>query len=316
MRWFGILAVVGMAALVGGELIARHGYGLGDPPLSVGDQDIDYIFRPNQHCSRFGNRIWYNDLSMRMDADVSGAAPARRKLFVVGDSVVNGGALTDQDDLATSILQHEFPKWLVCNVSAGSWGPGNYVAYFRRHPSLVGTNDVLFLEVASHDLWEDDPRDGAGKIVGVDVSFPARRPFCALSDGWFRYALPRLRRWMQMTPNGKGEEGVGDAIPKIGQEHSSQEAENTRATYNLDCCRWLFGLPFAKKFLVIHRTADEWRNGKIAAGESAFVRCAKKAGVPVVLLRLEPGKDYRDTIHLNKNGQAKLARAIAKAMCP
>ena len=96
--------------------------------------------------------------SMRCAFPVSERETTNR-VFVVGDSVVNGGVLTDHADLATTLLQDAFPQVQVCNVSAGSWGPGNYTAYFRKHLNLIGSNDVLFVEVNSHDLWEDNRKD-------------------------------------------------------------------------------------------------------------------------------------------------------------
>jgi len=56
-KWGLLVAVV---ALVGGEAVARYGLGLGDPPLSMAHTDIEYVFRPNQECLRFGNRVAYN----------------------------------------------------------------------------------------------------------------------------------------------------------------------------------------------------------------------------------------------------------------
>ena len=54
------------------ELFSRYYLGLGNPPLCIADQEIDYIFAPNQDCNRVGNRIVYNNVSMRCDFDVMG----------------------------------------------------------------------------------------------------------------------------------------------------------------------------------------------------------------------------------------------------
>lgn len=60
----------GVSVLVVAELVSRYWLGLGDPPLVIGDPGVDYIFATNQNCNRFGNRIIYNDASMRCDFDV------------------------------------------------------------------------------------------------------------------------------------------------------------------------------------------------------------------------------------------------------
>lgn len=301
-----VLSVVALLAI--GEGIARFGLGLGDPPLSEGSSDIDYIFKANQRCRRFGNRIWYNNYSMRVDFDISHAFAGRR-LFVVGDSIVNGGSLTDQDQLATALLQRWLPSWQVCHVSAGSWGPGNYAAYFRRFPELVRTNDILVVQVSSHDLWEDDPREGGGRIVGVDRAFPERKPFCALWDGCLRYAWPRFCAWLKVDLGGKGEEGARDAVGKVRAQHECEERQNEQAKYNLACCEELFRMPFARRCLYVHRDHIECQRDEVPVGESAFVDCAHRHGVTIIRSSTSPS-DYRDFIHLNADGQRKMAEAI------
>ena len=117
--------------LIIGELFARYGLGLGEPPISIPDEHIDYLFAPNQVCHRFGNVLRYNNKSMRCDFDV--VEPCEGGVLVIGDSVINGGALTDHEKLATTILQRKYKNIPFYNVSAGSWGPGNYAAYLRKY---------------------------------------------------------------------------------------------------------------------------------------------------------------------------------------
>ena len=289
------------------ECTARFYYGLGDPPLSDADADMDYIFRPNQRCRRFGNAVNYNNLSMRMDEDVD-LSDARERVFVVGDSVVNGGSLTDQADLATTLLQKAMPGRLVCNVSAGSWGPGNYAAYFRRHPGLVRSGDVLVVEASTHDLWEDDPREGAGSIVGT-LSFPSKRPWCALWEGYERYFRPRF------LSSGRSRNRKVDAQP-------SQDEKDRLAAFNLAQLDYVYSLPARRKVLILHRTRAEAKvaaaggrlSGAAGEGESALVSHARERGVDVAFANLNPDEDYRDTIHPNESGQYRLFEAIRRAV--
>ena len=57
------------------------------------------------------------------------------------DSVLNGGSLTDQKDLATTLLEKKLkevtPDAYVGNISAGSWGPGNWRAYADEYGFLM-----------------------------------------------------------------------------------------------------------------------------------------------------------------------------------
>lgn len=301
------LSLAALVAIVGiAECAARYCLGLGDPPLSEGSPDLDYIFRPNQRCRRFGNAVNYNNLSMRMDEDVD-PADSRMRVFVVGDSVVNGGSLTDQKDLATTLLQGAMPNALVCNVSAGSWGPGNYAAYFRRYPGLVRESDVFVLELSTHDLWEDDPKTGAGSIVGT-VSFPSKRPWCALWDGYVRYLKPRF-----VSRRGVKSKKV-DAPPL-------EERKEKLAAFNLSELDYLYSLPAKRKLLLVHRSRSEAKaleagamlTGSSAEGEESLVSHARRHGVEVIFANLDPAVDYRDSIHPNKRGQRKLFEALVAA---
>lgn len=291
---FMIIATFAILGIV--ELGARYGLGLGDPPLSIPDAEIDYLFAPNQDCNRFGNRIIYNNLSMRCDFDVDENCRTSR-VYVVGDSVINGGVLTDHAALATTLLQRDLPNVQVCNISAGSWGPGNYAAYFRRHTGLRG--GTLIVEVNSHDLWEDDPKESRGRNVGEDVSFPDRKPWCALWDGFNRYFIPRIRGWM----------GLQQINTKVDVPQWGRDANDPVARWNLSELDWLFGEPFDRKILLIHRTRQETQNADgISSGEARFRQWTREKGISCRLLELDAARDYRDTIHLNEEGQGKLYR--------
>ena len=299
---FSIAAIIVVLA----ELIARYGLGLGDPPIAVGDAEIDYIFAPNQDCNRFGNRIVYNDASMRCDFDVL-TGRAGEGIFVVGDSVVNGGVLTDHKDLATTILQEQFDQSRkniqVCNVSAGSWGPGNYAAYLGKHNDLVGTNDIVVVEVNSHDLWEDDPTKAGGKMVGKDNFLIDHKPWCALWDGFDRYFIPRVRRWL-----GKAQVNTKIDVPKW-----EKDTESERAKYNLQMLDEIYALPWKKKFLLLWRSKQETVEDKETVGESVFRKYAISRDIPIIHISLSES-DYRDTIHPSIQGQRKMAAAIRRAL--
>ena len=304
-----VAASLGVVLVLGVELFARYGLGLGDPPLSIPDTEIDYVFAPNQDCRRFGNRIVYNDCSMRCDFDVNGGNRPEERIFVVGDSVVNGGVLTDHGDLATTILQERMDATRkniqVCNVSAGSWGPGNYAAYFRKYRNLIGTNDTVIIEVNSHDLWEDDPKKTGGANVGKDISLPDQKPWCATWDGFDRYFMPKMRKWL-----GKAQVNTKVDVPKWGND-----VENKSAKYNLARLDEIYALPWARKYLLIHRSQLETHEDCETPGETAFRKYASGRGITIIDLKLNDGDDFRDAIHQSESGQRKMADAIADVIC-
>ncbi len=291
---------------IGGELVARYCLGLGEQPLSVSDAEIDYIFAPNQRCRRFGNRIIYNDCSMRSDFNCAErSADVARRIFVVGDSVVNGGTLTDHYALATTILQEYLDPTRrsvqVCNVSAGSWGPGNYAAYFRKYENLAGTNDILIVEVNSHDLWEDDPSLSRGKRVGRDRALPDRQPICALMDGFSRYFIPYLRRMF----------GLSSVNTKVDVPKWELDVNSASAKYNLQALDSLYALPVARRCMLVYRSREEaFDKSSVSPGEAAFRAYAKEHGIDVLMPEQRPESDFRDAIHANDSGQRKLATAL------
>src|SRR5438270_8207543 len=102
------------------ELVLRFHYGFCDAVLIKEDPDLEYIAQPNQNRFRFGKHIRYNQFSMRNDS-VNGKAV---HILGFGDSVINGGTLTDQDSLATTKLSNALSTLLdtsvqVLNISAG-----------------------------------------------------------------------------------------------------------------------------------------------------------------------------------------------------
>ncbi|WLT39310.1 hypothetical protein NON20_06955 [Synechocystis sp. B12] len=97
--------------------------GLGDPPLSVTHPTIEYMFKPNQDAIRFGNRFRTNSYGMRSEELPKSKNDSELRVLVFGDSVINGGNLTDQSDLATEIVKSEISQnkeLTIANISAGS----------------------------------------------------------------------------------------------------------------------------------------------------------------------------------------------------
>jgi len=307
MKKLGFVLLVIFILLLIGELTARFLLGLGDPPLSIGDGKIDYLFAPSQKCHRFGNYIVYNEFSMRCHFSLKGTNP-RQRIFVVGDSVVNGGVLTDHKDLATTILQNKLDfthaDIQVLNVSAGSWGPGNYAMYFNKYSELVRSNDVVIVEVNSHDLWEDDPVKTAGANVGKDIALPVKKPCSALMECVNRYLIPRVKNLFGMVAvNTKVD------VPKWGNDGSSASA-----SYNLEMLNRLYSFPWVKRYMLIYRSRKECKNNTVTEGERIFREFAKTNGVVIIDAQLDAQMDYRDSIHPNQSGQRKLSEAIIQAL--
>lgn len=195
---FSLYSVGGVGfGLIFFELFARFGLGLGTPPLSVSHPSIEYLFKPSQDVKRFGNRFQTNAFGMRSDNFPPQSALREKRILVFGDSVVVGGAQMDQRFIATEILKKRIiassPGEVVNvgNVSAGSWGPGNWLAWVNEYGSLGASRAILV--VSSHDL-EDHPAFATLN----PLTHPQKNPPSATHELLLRYlnlnsALNKLR---------------------------------------------------------------------------------------------------------------------------
>jgi hypothetical protein len=310
-RWRGrviwTLLILLTAFVVGGELFARFYLGLGDPPLSIADPEIEYLFAPDQRVSRFGNTITYNGYSMRATPDFPPAKidPRELRILVMGDSVINGGALSDDSRIATTLVQQHLHAdlgrpVLVMNASAGSWGPPNLLAYVKRHGFFDA--DVVVFVFNSGD-YDDVPTWAS--IVGTPA-FPDRKPVLALQEAVTRY-LPRyLGRPTSADPT------AAQADPDPAAIAEGIAAVNTLLTLSREGDRQVL--------MVLHLDRRE-AQAEPFPGHYALRQAAESAGVSVLDLgpsfraALQAGEQpYRDSIHLNDSGQAIVAREILTAL--
>jgi hypothetical protein len=302
LRWLLAAAIVLLAC---GELFARYYLGLGHPPLSQTHPTIEYLFKPNQDVRRFGNRFRTNGYGMRSeDFPPQKLNPAELRVMVYGDSVVNGGNLTDQSRLATSYLQktlaHDLQRPVVVgNISAGSWGPPNELAYLRQFGFLDA--DIAVLVLSSSDY------DDAPTFEPLNpMTHPTETPLSALWEGITRY----LPRYINGTP-----------INESGAVPDAQKVPNKRdMEVSLSAEREFLETAKAQgvKVLVVqHWTASELHSRQPLQGHTEIRRIATEAAVVIsddaakLQACLDARKNpYRDDIHLNDAGQLALAELL------
>ena len=304
-RWSARVFVALLLALLGAELVARFGLGLGDPPLSVADPEIEYLFRPSRTYRRFGNTIHYNAYSMRSDDFPAVRADENeRRVMVLGDSVINGGSLTDQRELATALLKRRLSDALgvpvvVGNISAGSWGPANLLAYVKR--SGLFDADVVVIVLSSHDC-ADVP--GVAPVVGADPNFPARSPVLALEELFTRY----LPRYLSSSGAPATPAHVRDTPPDAADLKQSDAA-----------LRELIGRAGASGAAVLiaqHLTRKELASTP-RFGHGHLAELVRGLGLDPVSLApafraaIDAGEQpYRDVIHPSPAGQRAIAEAL------
>ncbi len=295
-----VIIVIGslLALLVLAEVYVRVGLGLGDPILYSADPYIEYLALPSRTYHRLGNRISYNAHSMRSrDFPARKTDPAEVRVLIVGDSIVNGGGQTDQDALATSLLERELSEALdrlviVANVAADSWGPPNILAYMKQFGLFDA--DVLVIVLNSED-YADAPT-----FEPLDDRRPRRRPLLALQEIAAHWVWRPLRRWRN-------------------KKRQSQPVSAEAIEACTGALRELIGMgraAGASILLAQHLSQSELENGP-EAGHFEIARLAEEMGLvpiplgPAFAESLRDRRDpYRDRYHLNEQGQRVIARTL------
>ncbi|MFC7292957.1 hypothetical protein [Hirschia litorea] len=289
------ILVVVTTLVICGELILRNIVGLGSPPLYVTHPTIEYMLKPNQDVSRFGNHIFVNEYSMR-SASIEEIGDIPRTL-VLGDSVINGGNQTSHSALATSILSDN--NRFYGNVSAGSWGPKNLLAWLNEYGFLKA--DTLIFVLNSHDLTDIPTFQELNKNT-----HPTKKPLTATTELIERYLIPRLLRIV----NKRG----SDARLQINTA-SSDTDEGAGGINDLIA---MAKKGYVKVCLVQHVTQTELDKG-LDPNFFVLKDIFEGWGLPVIndfedLQSLIQTNEmpFRDDIHPNLLGQQVLARKISE----
>lgn len=290
--WSRLLLLV-IALFLITEVFLRSYLGFCDAVLMRADPHYEYIPQPNQDRCRYGHHIQYNSLSMRSEEPDSSAV----LILGCGDSVINGGMMTDQDSLATTILSDRLSKTLgrkvqFLNIAAGSWGPDNCVAYLQHTPLPKPQAIVLF--ASSHDAHDNMVFSG---VVGRMKHFPDEQYPLAVLELVDRYLLPKLLR-----PKKDADEELG--ISKGG--HGFNPGFDGIVRY-----AEARGIPLV---LYMHAERSEIKVGNYNAQGQAILAFAEQAGLHVLkdLDHHVSVDELRDNIHPTDRGQRTIATNILK----
>lgn len=150
--------------------------------MFIESKNYEYIAAPNQNRFRFRSHLYYNSYSQRSEEPDS----TKTIILGLGDSVLYGGTMIDQDSLATSIFNKNTGLQML-NISAGSWGPDNCAAYIKEK-GLFNAK-ALYLVVSSHDAY--DNMDFT-PVVGKHPNYPNKQYLLATWELLDRYIFPRI----------------------------------------------------------------------------------------------------------------------------
>jgi hypothetical protein len=306
---WGAIAIV--VALVLIEIVARVGFGLGDPPLTMYDADMEYRFQPSQRCRQFGHDIAFNAYSMRCDDfPKTKSSPDEFRVMVIGDSIVYGGTQVDQNDLASGRMQRELREKLkrpvvVGNIAAGSWGPPNELAYVKKFGLFDADVVVIVLtSIDANDVMRFDTQ------IGEDPNFPVRKPRLVLWGIATRYA-PRffaIRHQANSAP-----EPLATTLP------SDEVARSMAALRELIHLAHADG---ARRVIVAQHWDQREFAGTFDVGHEIIKRTVESTGEaeliqlgPAFKQSLDHGEaPYRDFLHPSPAGQGVLARVLDEAI--
>ncbi len=273
-KWPLRTALVIVALLACWEVVLRM-RGYHQLPLFVADERFEYITAPGQVLEADGVRLITNEVGMRCGPI---GAKKKKRVLVIGDSVINGGLSSTQDSLATSIAERTSGAQ-VLNCSAPSWGPDNAAAFLDAHGLFEA--DLLIAVFSSHDAFD---RMTFEPIVGHDPAYPDHRPWLALET----YLDKLLFSPAANAP-------LGNPIFNEGWKRLVEKANSA-------------GIPL---IVVLHPETPEVEQRRYDLRGQQVLDSLHAWGVPVVeMLDRMDRTMYWDEIHLNNHGQQALGASM------
>lgn len=282
------------------ELVLRLVFGFCDAVLYQSSTAYEYIAQPNQQRYRFFAHINYNSYSQRSEE------PDSTKTIVLGlgDSVIFGGTMLDQDSIATTLFSKETGMQML-NISSGSWGPDNCAAYLKEKGTFGAK--AMVLVGSSHDAFDVMSYI---PVVGIYPNYPDKQYKLAIWEVIDRYLMPRIKVYFigkqlldpdaQVVEKVKSDEGVANKALNFdpGFDQLLQISEEKH-------------IPF---FIYLHPEVGEVMSRKYKEGGLMIMEWAKSHHVKLID-GLNEGVTvdmYRDVIHLNEKGQRNLANSLKK----
>lgn len=224
------------------------------------------------------------------------------RILVLGDSVPNGGNLTDQSELATEILKENIQSIAsvpvhVGNISAGSWSPPNLLAYVDEFGTFGADAAVIVLNKG--DMFDFPTFEELNPNT-----HPTKKPALALGELISRYLVPRITRLLpaENKESSREEELRKDCTPELLELVKKFTEEDTHV------------------YLIYHPSEDEILDDgsfEPKGGHQAIVDFAKNQELSLHTFADAYGRSvregvypFRDHYHPNQIGQELMAAEI------
>lgn len=302
-RW-AVSLFVCLILFVSAELVLRSVFGFCDAVLYQPSKAYEYIAQPNQHRYRFFSHIDYNSYSQRSEE------PDSTKTIVLGlgDSVIFGGTMLDQDSIATTLFSKETGMQML-NISSGSWGPDNCAAYLREKGTFGAK--AMVLVCSSHDAFDVMSHV---PVVGIYPNYPDKQYKLATWELIDRYLIPRIKGWLGKRQLADPDAQVVDKVKGEGRTADGVAQKSTCFDPGFDQLLEISRAKHIPFMIYLHPEQGEVAEHKYKEGGMLIMAWARKHGV-----KLTNGLDegvtadmYRDVIHLNEKGQRNLADSMKK----
>ena len=294
------------------ELILRYVFGFCDAVLYQSSPAYEYIAQPNQHRYRFFSHIDYNSYSQRSDE------PDSTKTIVLGlgDSVIFGGTMLDQDSIATTLFSKETGMQML-NISSGSWGPDNCAAYLKEKGTFGAK--AMVLVCSSHDAFDVMSHI---PVVGIYPNYPDEQYKLAIWEVIDRYLMPRIKVYFRgkqlLDPDAQVVEKVKSEERRVKNSNTASDEGVAQKSLNFDPgFDQLLQISEEKHipfFIYLHPEVCEVMSRKYKEGGLMIMEWAKTHHIKLID-GLNEGVTvdmYRDVIHLNEKGQRNLANSLKK----
>lgn len=292
------------------EIITRRYIGLGNPILYESYEGMEYKAKPNQNIKRFGNKIKINNASMRTSFNISREnLQEKERILIFGDSVLFGTSLIKQEKIATSLLGNKIKdKYEIYNISAGSWGPGNWVQYIKEN-GLFKADKVIFL-MNSMDLVDVPSKNF--KIS--DVNRPTSNPPFAIWELINRYTFPRVKNFFNKQ------------IISFLNKNNIQNDSIMDNTINEGILNFNEAIHLVKKSGIKLTVVQFWNKEEYESGSPIKYHSKTNEILRINNINtiqslpyfkncsINNLKLFIDNIHLNEEGQACLANALEDAV--
>lgn len=275
-----------------GEVALRLFLGMCDAPLYEASKKWEYMACPNQDGYRFGNHYHFNSYRQRSEEPDS----TKKIVLGLGDSVLFGGVMTDQDSTSSYVFNSLCPEWQMLNISAGSWGPDNCAAYLE-HYGLFGAK-AMFLLVSSHDAYDNMDFQ---PVVGVHPSYPDKQYWCAWAEFIDRYVWTRTIG--KLFASKKADDPDAAVLKSIDGTDIKKGGKIFNPGFNQ--LKRIADDAKIPLYICIHPDKNEVAAGKYNEQGEEIIKWCQENGISPILelnegIKLEM---FRDGIHPNEKGQ-------------